>query len=141
MYEIDLEPSKADSRCHDPLAESEVTVTDPNHPLLKGLPATFNVGDELYWFEPDPQGTPIKVLATAHSPSKKQNLPDGLCCPAPESRYRRNHPRPRRRPPRPRRLSNLAAERSPSGRRQGRHSANEVLDCYKFPLSIAWSEG
>jgi type 1 glutamine amidotransferase len=33
------------------------------------------VSDELYWFEPDPRGTPIKVLATAHSPSKNRTFP------------------------------------------------------------------
>jgi len=33
------------------------------------------VHDELYWFEPDPQGTPIKVLAMAHSPSKNKDFP------------------------------------------------------------------
>ena len=51
------------SRGHDRYAEFEVTVTDPDHPLMRGLPAKFTVKDELYWFEPDPQGTPIKVLA------------------------------------------------------------------------------
>jgi putative heme-binding domain-containing protein len=63
------------SRGHDALAEFEVTVTEPNHPLMQGVPAKFKVRDELYWFEPDPQGTPIQVLATAHSPSKNQTFP------------------------------------------------------------------
>src|SRR5213078_4483796 len=30
---------------------------------------------ELYWFEPDPTGTPIEVLATAHSPSRNKDFP------------------------------------------------------------------
>jgi len=63
------------SRGHDRYAEFEVTVTDPGHPLMRGLPPKFSVKDELYWFEPDPQGTPIKVLATAHSPSKDKTFP------------------------------------------------------------------
>jgi putative membrane-bound dehydrogenase-like protein len=63
------------SRGHDSYAEFEVTVTDPDHPLMRGVPAHFKVKDELYWFEPDPQGTPIKVLATAHSPSKNKDFP------------------------------------------------------------------
>jgi len=63
------------SRGHDHYAEFEVTVTQPDHPLMRGLPAKFMVSDELYWFEPDPKGTPIKVLATAHSPSKNKDFP------------------------------------------------------------------
>jgi type 1 glutamine amidotransferase len=39
------------------------------------VPARFTIKDELYWFEPDPQGTPIKVLATAHSRQKNQAYP------------------------------------------------------------------
>jgi uncharacterized protein len=63
------------SRGHDGLAEFEVTITQPNHPLVAGLPAKFKVRDELYWFQPDSKGTPIKVLATAHSPSKDKDFP------------------------------------------------------------------
>ena len=63
------------SRGHDRLGEFEVTVTEPNHPLVKGLPATFKITDELYWFETDPKGAPIKVLATAFSPSKQKAFP------------------------------------------------------------------
>jgi hypothetical protein len=63
------------SRGHDGYAEFEVTVAQPDHPIMRGVPAKFKVHDELYWFEPDPQGTPIKVLATAHSPSKNRDFP------------------------------------------------------------------
>jgi type 1 glutamine amidotransferase len=63
------------SRGHDRYGEFEVTVTEPDHPLMRGVPAKFSISDELYWFEPDPQGTPIKVLATAHSPSKNKTFP------------------------------------------------------------------
>jgi type 1 glutamine amidotransferase len=63
------------SRGHDPLNEFEVTVTEPGHPLMKGVPTKFTVRDELYWFQPDTNGTSIKVLATAHSPSKNKDFP------------------------------------------------------------------
>jgi len=53
---------------HDKLGEFEVTVTQPDHPLMKGVPARFKVTDELYHMEPDPKGTSIEVLATATSP-------------------------------------------------------------------------
>jgi uncharacterized protein len=63
------------SRGHDKYGEFEVKVTDPNHPLMVGVPARFTISDELYWFEPDAQGTPIQVLATAHSPQKNKTYP------------------------------------------------------------------
>lgn len=63
------------SRGHDKYGEFEVKVTDPNHPLMVGVPARFTISDELYWFEPDAQGTPIQVLATAHSLQKNKTYP------------------------------------------------------------------
>jgi len=63
------------SRGHDRLGEFEVVVTEPTHALMRGVPAKFNIKDELYWFEPDAQGTPIKVLATAHSAQKNKPYP------------------------------------------------------------------
>jgi len=63
------------SRGHDRYGEFEVTVTDPDHPLTQGLPAKFTLSDELYYFEPDPKGTPIKVLATAHSKQRDKTYP------------------------------------------------------------------
>ena len=63
------------SRGHDKYGEFEVVVTEPEHALLRGVPAKFTLQDELYYFEPDAQGTPIKVLATAHSKSKNKDYP------------------------------------------------------------------
>jgi putative membrane-bound dehydrogenase-like protein len=63
------------SRGHDRLGEFEVVVTEPTHALMRNVPAKFTIKDELYWFEPDQQGTPIKVLATAHSKQKDQAYP------------------------------------------------------------------
>lgn len=63
------------SRGHDRYGEFEVTVTDPGHPLMQGVAARFTLSDELYYFEPDSQGTPIRVLATAHSKVKNRTFP------------------------------------------------------------------
>ena len=63
------------SRGHDRYGEFEGTVTDASHPLLKGIPASFTLSDELYYFEPDTAGTPIQVLATATSKSKSKTFP------------------------------------------------------------------
>jgi putative heme-binding domain-containing protein len=53
------------ARSHPRYGEFEVKVTEPDHPLMAGVPASFKISDELYRFEPDPEGTPIHVLATA----------------------------------------------------------------------------
>jgi len=51
------------SRGHDRLGEYEVKVLNAAHPITKGVPASFRIVDELYYFNPDPKGTPIEVLA------------------------------------------------------------------------------
>ena len=63
------------ARGHDKYGEFELLVTQPAHALLRGVPAKFTLQDELYHFEPDAQGTPIKVLATAHSKLKNKDYP------------------------------------------------------------------
>ena len=51
------------SRSHEKLQEFEVRVLKPNHPIMKGVPSTFNITDELYRYERDPSGPNIEVLA------------------------------------------------------------------------------
>lgn len=63
------------SRGHDKLGEFEVKVTNGTHPLMKDVPANFTITDELYYFIPDTQGTPIEVLATADSKIKNATFP------------------------------------------------------------------
>ena len=63
------------SRGHDAYGEFEVTVTNTSHPLTQGLPEKFTLRDELYWFEPDANGSAIEVLATAHSKAKNKTFP------------------------------------------------------------------
>ncbi|HSH15454.1 MAG TPA: ThuA domain-containing protein, partial [Verrucomicrobiae bacterium] len=63
------------SRGHDRLGPFTVHVTEAGHPVMKGVPASFEIVDEHYWFEPDPKGTPIKVLATARSKQKDKDYP------------------------------------------------------------------
>jgi type 1 glutamine amidotransferase len=63
------------SRGHDKFGEFDVKVTDKAHPLMAGVPETFAITDELYYFEPDAKGAPITVLATAHSTQKNKTYP------------------------------------------------------------------
>ena len=74
------------ARGHDRYGEFEVTVTEAAHPLLKGVPAGFKISDELYYFEPDTAGTPIKVLATAHSTAKNRTFPQVFVVEHPKTR-------------------------------------------------------
>jgi len=55
------------SRSHEKLQEFEVRIVDPNHAVTRGAPSTFRITDELYRFEPDPNGAAIHVLAIGRS--------------------------------------------------------------------------
>jgi putative heme-binding domain-containing protein len=62
---------------HDPLGPFQVKVLKPEHPILKGVPASFEVIDELYYMNSDPppkDASAITVLAET-SPSKRFNQP------------------------------------------------------------------
>ncbi|MCM4167011.1 hypothetical protein KCTC52924_01867 [Arenibacter antarcticus] len=50
------------SRSHEKLQEFEVTVIKPDHPIMKGVPITFKIVDELYRWEKDLDAE-IEVLA------------------------------------------------------------------------------
>ncbi|MBI4625789.1 MAG: ThuA domain-containing protein [Verrucomicrobia bacterium] len=69
------------ARGHDKIAKYSVNALKPVHPVMKGVPASFEVEDELYYInaEPDkiPAGTsPIEVLAeTSPSVKFKQSHP------------------------------------------------------------------
>ena len=54
--------------------------------MLKGVPASFRITDELYWFEPIAGGTPITVLATADSGAKKRAFPQVFTVNHPKAR-------------------------------------------------------
>ena len=63
------------AKSHDKYGEFEVTVVEPGHPLMAGVPTSFKITDELYQFIPDGHGTPIQVLATGKSPITGKAFP------------------------------------------------------------------
>jgi uncharacterized protein len=64
------------SRGHDRLGEFEVNVRNTAHPVTKGVPESFRVTDELYYFNPTTNGAPIQVLAqTSTSTGTKKEHP------------------------------------------------------------------
>jgi uncharacterized protein len=74
------------SRGHDRLGEFEVKVTNPSHPVMQGVPETFKIIDELYWFEQDLKGSEIEVLATAHSRQMDKTYPQVFIVKHPKAR-------------------------------------------------------
>ncbi len=63
------------ARSHDKYGEFEVKLTGVRHAVTEGVPALFRISDELYHFEPDPNGTPILVLATAYEEKTGKTFP------------------------------------------------------------------
>jgi uncharacterized protein len=67
------------ARGHDRIAKFSVNVVKADHPIMKGVPASFEVEDELYYMNAEadkiPAGTaPIEVLAET-SPSVRFKQP------------------------------------------------------------------
>ncbi|MDB6072242.1 MAG: hypothetical protein JWL81_3413, partial [Verrucomicrobiales bacterium] len=64
------------SRGHDNLSKPfEVKVVKPGHPVMKDVPATFTLTDELYYMIPDKDGSPIEVLAESTSAQNGKVFP------------------------------------------------------------------
>jgi uncharacterized protein len=104
------------SRGHNKYGPFDVTVTG-KHPVTKGVPATFNLNDELYYYKTDPAGTPIEVLATAKATTAPDVFP---------SLFVVKHPKAR--------IVGIAL---------GHDAASHTLDAYKTILrnSVKWTAG
>lgn len=63
------------SSSHGPYGPFEITVTDANHPITAGVPATFTLEDELYRFEVHPQGPALNVLMVGTEPDTGTQFP------------------------------------------------------------------
>lgn len=63
------------TRDHDKPGRFEVTVIAPNNPVMAGVPAHFEIEDELYHQELAPDGPPTEVLATAYSAATRKSYP------------------------------------------------------------------
>jgi len=60
---------------HDKYGEFEVVLKEPGHAVLKEVPASFSISDELYHSKLDERGTPTQVLATARNPKTGDTYP------------------------------------------------------------------
>jgi uncharacterized protein len=63
------------ARSHDKYGEFEVSVDQPQHPVIAGVPGSFKITDELYHFEPGKDGAAIEVLATAKNLQSGKTYP------------------------------------------------------------------
>lgn len=64
------------SRGHDALGKPfEVKNLTPDHAIMKDVPPSFPIVDELYYMIPDPAGAPIDVLAESTSPLNGKVFP------------------------------------------------------------------
>lgn len=63
------------SRSHGPYGAFEVTVTNPDHPLAKGMATSFTLEDELYRFELTDEGSELDVFAIGTEPDTGIQFP------------------------------------------------------------------
>ncbi len=63
------------TRGHDSFGPFPAKVANAAHPITKGVPADFEITDELYNYTQDPEATPIEVLVTATSPKSGKTFP------------------------------------------------------------------
>ena len=63
------------SKSHGPYGTFEITVTQPDHPVVKGIPGSFTLDDELYRFEFAPEGPEVDVLAIGTEPDTGVEFP------------------------------------------------------------------
>lgn len=63
------------SRGHDEFGTFEVEVVNTEHPVLDNVPASFQITDELYYFEKDRDGSDIEVLAKGIEPGTGKEFP------------------------------------------------------------------
>ncbi|MBD2703554.1 ThuA domain-containing protein [Spirosoma sp. BT702] len=63
--EYNLNLVSGGTRKHDKYGTFDVTVTDTNHPITKGVEQKFSLKDERYYYIPDPAGPGIMVLASS----------------------------------------------------------------------------
>lgn len=62
------------SRGHDPYGAFHVEINNTKHPVTKGV-KSFTLEDELYYYQPDPAGPGIEVLATASAEGSDKAFP------------------------------------------------------------------
>ncbi|MDR8390192.1 ThuA domain-containing protein [Aliifodinibius sp. S!AR15-10] len=63
------------TRSHEEYGEFEVEVVATDHPIMKSVPSSFSIVDELYHFQPDDSAKEINVLAKGIVPGNGEEYP------------------------------------------------------------------
>lgn len=84
--EYNLQLVSGGSRGHDKYGSFEVTVTNPQHPVMKGVEPKFTLKDERYYYNPDPAGPGIEVLASSSVAGSDKIYPSVFVIKHPQAR-------------------------------------------------------
>ena len=84
--EYNLQLASGGSRGHNKYGPFDVTVTNQNHEVMKGVDKKFSLKDELYYFIPDPAGPGIEVLANASAEGYDKIFPSIFVVKHPKAR-------------------------------------------------------
>jgi type 1 glutamine amidotransferase len=84
--EYNLQLVSGGSRGHNKYGPFDVTVTNQNHPVTKGIDKKFSLKDELYYYIPDPAGPGIEVLANASAEGYDKIFPSIFIVKHPKAR-------------------------------------------------------
>lgn len=74
------------SNGHDEYGEFEVEINEASHPVMKDVPASFTLADELYYYKVDEEGPGIEVLATAKRLDGSDSFPSVFVVKNPKAR-------------------------------------------------------
>lgn len=74
------------TRKHDRYGTFDVTVTEPEHPITKGVEPKFSLKDERYFYIPDPAGPGVTVLASSSVAGSDQIYPSVFLVKHPKAR-------------------------------------------------------
>jgi type 1 glutamine amidotransferase len=84
--EYNLQLVSGGARGHNRYGPFDVTVTNENHPVTKGVDKQFELKDELYYYIPDPAGPGLEVLATAKATTSDKVFPSVVIVKHPKAR-------------------------------------------------------
>lgn len=73
--EYNLQLVSGGTRGHDAYGSFNVNITNPRHPITKGVEQQFTLKDELYHYQADPAGLGVEVLATASAAGSDEVFP------------------------------------------------------------------
>lgn len=84
--EYNLQLAGGGSRGHDRYGAFEVTVTNPQHPVMQGVEPKFTLKDERYYYNPDPAALGVEILAQSSVAGSDKIFPSVFVVKHPKAR-------------------------------------------------------